>query len=153
MLQRVRLGATETNAADQRWATPWGRLLMLNLITQPQYDAAETYARLLGQMRRIMDARSPWVSAPAWMTGGTRGTVSEEPRTPQEQEDERKRDRSIMKRQQAAWLELAEAGNAVLHPVHKMLREQRDPDLIHLPNIRTGLTRLAVHFGFVKAGR
>ena len=140
MLQRARLGATEANAADQRWATPWGRLLMLKRISEAEHAAAEEYGYLLGQMRRIIDAAAPWTSSLALeiRAGGPSMT------------DDEKRDRKIMARQQEAWLELHKAGAPICDPVHKMIREQRDPDPNHLPHVRTGLARLAFVFGFAK---
>jgi hypothetical protein len=56
------MGADRSNADDPRWVTPWGRLLLREMLDAAQHDTADRYADLLVEVRRIQGLGRPWPS-------------------------------------------------------------------------------------------
>jgi hypothetical protein len=136
--QRRRLGASEDNARDQRWATPWGRLLLTGRLTPARYQAAEEMARLIGLARKAMDARAPWTSAVDLLRAGGAAPA----------EEDVKRTRRDLERHGAAVRALMRAGSRASDAATRMLGLQQDPAPGDVALIQTGLGELARHFGF-----
>jgi hypothetical protein len=62
LAHRSRMGADRSNADDPRWVTPWGRLLLREMLDAAQHDTADRYADLLVEVRRIQGLGRPWPS-------------------------------------------------------------------------------------------
>src|SRR3954447_10582457 len=59
---RLRIGADGSKADDPRWVTPWGSLLLRDMLDAAQHDTADRYADLLVEVRRIQGLGRPWPS-------------------------------------------------------------------------------------------
>ena len=126
------MGADRSNADDPRWVTPWGRLLLREMLDAAQHDTADRYADLLVEVRRIQGLGRPWPS----------GALAERGRPAKRCAE----DLGLLALAEEAATRLRRLGRQTERAVTRMVREHADPDPDELEAIRAGLACLSALF-------
>jgi len=133
------MGADRSNADDPRWVTPWGRLLLRDMLDAAQHDTADRYADLLVEMRRSEGLGRPWPSGAL----GERGRLA---KRCAEVGESAERELSLLVLAEEAATRLRRLGRQTERALTRMVREHADPDPDELEGIRAGLSCLSALF-------
>lgn len=143
----------EGDRLDQRAESPLGRLNLCKdsdgnrLITADQLIAGQTYARIVGAYRSVIEA-------PSGTAGSGRGSTCLEYWMPGacHQDPDNCSCRQAKERYDGAYEAVVKAGQRAAKTVARVAVQQEDPMREDIPYLVVGLRALVRHFGLTKSG-